>query len=239
MVFWNSSRGNLWDASHQQKTYLVIYGMRPINIVHGVIRIQKWHPFLTICYDLRVENNIKQVHVEFHVHCSKIPSKFHVGIYVNFHEDIVTLGFYESKIKIILKFFIFKKYKFEDKRFFHSLLKLFQFYWRKNENPRFYKRKWFFLTFFYGKLCLWLAFFVDWLWLVNGNTPQWNNVPLPPLAMPTIFYAFHTGTSSNERRHTSSLYRSSRFFTPSKLEHTPMIEGTCPHSTEPPFFHAF
>ena len=73
----------------------------------------------------------------------------------------------------------------------------------------------------------------------SWNIPQKKKAPLPPLPKPPFFHTFQTGTHLNERRHPFPLYLSPRFFTPSKLEHTPMNEGTPPPSTEAFVFSLF
>ena len=95
--------------------------------------------------------------------------------------------------------------------------------------------------------------------LPNWNTSQWKRAPLPPLTKPPFFYffqntfqwkrallspvqefkfshVFQAETHPKGRRHPFPLYRSHRFFTPSKLEHTPMNEGTPTPYTKAPVF---
>ena len=59
----------------------------------------------------------------------------------------------------------------------------------------------------------------------------------PPSTEAPVFHAYQTGIYPSERRHPSPLYPP--FFTPTKLEYTPMKEGTPAPSTEAPVFYAF
>ena len=68
--------------------------------------------------------------------------------------------------------------------------------------------------------------------LPKWNAPQWNKASPSPIPKPPFFLAFQTGKNLNDRRQLSSLYRNPHFFTPSKLVHTPMKEGTPPPSTK-------
>ena len=58
----------------------------------------------------------------------------------------------------------------------------------------------------------------------------------PPSTEATVFYIFQIGIDSNETKHPALLYRNPRFFTFSKLECTPMKEGT-PHPSTIMFFY--
>ena len=72
----------------------------------------------------------------------------------------------------------------------------------------------------------------DFSCLSNWSAPQLKKAPLPLVPKPPVFHVFETGIDPNEKRHPSPLYRSRWFFTPSKLECTPMIEVTPPPYTE-------
>ena len=67
------------------------------------------------------------------------------------------------------------------------------------------------------------------------DTFLWKKALLPSLQEFQFSHVFEGRTHPNERRH-FPLYQNSRFFTPSKLEHFPMNEGTPPSSTEAPVF---